>query len=195
MKLRLIALLASAVSLFIVSVLGVTRAARATAAYALYHNSRYGSGKESVSGILAGCAIAYRYYPYNYYFPILAAESAYYSAPAAVAEEKRRLLGAADYWCDTGLQLNPYKIKLRLLRARIIADENPSDAVEYWQAYVDWHYWEPFNHCVLAELQAQAGDFDEAFRTLDTIKGQNYYEEGLSRVDAYWRKEMVMPEL
>ena len=195
MKLRLIALLVSAVSLLIVSVLGVTRGVRATAAYALYHHARYGRGGESVPGILAGCAAAYRYYPYNYYFAMFAAERAYCSLPGTTGDEMARRESAADYWCETGLYLNPYKMKLRLIRARLMAKESPSDAVSYWSSYVDWHYWEPLNHCTLAEFHAMAGDFDEAFRTLDTIKGRAYYEEGLKRVNIHWRQEMVMPEL
>lgn len=179
----------------VVSVLGITRGIRATAAYFLYHQARYGSAQDNVTGVMANCSTAYRLYPYNYSFAILAAERAYYESSDASGREKSYLLSSADYWCDTGLELNPYKSQLRMLRARLLAKDSPSDAVEYWTAYLGWHYWEPFNHCVMAEFHAMAGDFDEAFRALDVIKGMAHYEDGLKRVNHYWHKEMQMPEL
>jgi hypothetical protein len=194
-KLRLTDLLISAIAALTVSVLGVTRGIRASAAHFLYHQARYGSEKGNVTGVMANCSTAHRLYPYNYLFAILASETAYYKSVGAEGREKSYLLSSADYWCDSGLQLNPYKSQLRMLRARLLAKDSPRDAVEYWTAYLGWHYWEPLNHCVMAEFHAMAGDFDEAFRALDVIKGMAHYEEGLQRVNDQWHKEMVMPEL
>lgn len=179
----------------VVSVLGITRGVRASAAYLLYHNSRYGSGNENVRGILSGCATAYRYYPYNYYFTIWAAENAYRQALNAEGREREYFMDAADYWCERGLALNHYKGQLRMIRARLIARDDPAAATDYWQAYVDWHYWEPFNHCALAEFHALAGDFTQAFKALELIKGMDHYEEGLRRINDQWQKEMSMPDL
>jgi len=195
MKLRLIAILASAMLFLCVSVLGITRGIRASAAYFLYHQARYGSAAEDLSSILAGCATAYRYYPYNYYFAIWAAEHAYYEGEAAEGKEREYLMRTADYWCERGLRLNPYKSQLRMMRARLIGMVSPAEAAEYWADYVDWHYWEPFNHCALAEFYAKAGDFDKAFKAIEVIKGMPYYEEGMKRINEQWRREMAMPEL
>ncbi len=195
MKLRLTAILASAMLLLVVSVLGITRGLRASAAYLLYHNSRYGSGKGNVRGILSSCSTAYRYYPYNYFFTIWTAQRAYTEGLKSEGEERKYFMSAADYWCERGLNLNPYKGQLRMIRARLLAEQDPASAVEYWQAYVDWHYWEPFNHCALAEFHAMAGDFTEAFKALELIKGMEHYEGGLRRINDHWRREMAMPDL
>ena len=195
MRLRLTAILASAIIMLSASVLGITRGVRASAAYILYHHAHYGKGSLSPSGALSSCGVASRYYPYNYYFAIFAAESAYYKAIEADGEdEKKYLFGAADYWCEKGLFLNPYKSQLRMMRARLIARRDPAGAADYWRDYVEWHYWEPFNHCALAEFYAMAGNFDEAFKALEVIKGREYYEDGLRRINDQWRREMMMPE-
>ena len=195
MKLRLIAILASAVLLLSSSVLGITRAIRASAGYGIYHGARYGQRSENVNASLAACSSAYRYYPYNYNFAELCAEKAYYEAMSVTGDEREYLLSAAAHWCDTGLRLNYYRGKLRMLKARLMAMDSPAGAVTYWKAYVDWHYWEPQNHSELAALHAEAGDFDEAFRALDIIKGRPFYDEGRKRVNHYWKLEMDMPEL
>jgi hypothetical protein len=82
-----------------------------------------------------------------------------------------------------------------MIRARLIAEKDPDAAVAYWQEYVDWHYWEPFNHCALAEFHAIAGNFTEAFKALELIKGMEYYDEGLRRINERWRREMAMPDV
>jgi hypothetical protein len=195
MRPRLTVILASAIIMLAVSVLGVTRGVRASAAYILYHHACYGKGSGSISDILSSSAIAGRHYPYNYYFAIFAAESAYYEAlRTGEGDEREYLMRAADYWCEKGLFLNPYKSQLRIMRARLMAKRDPAAAADYWRDYVDWHYWEPFNHSALAEFYAMAGSFDEAFKALETIKGREHYEDGLRRINKQWRREMAMPE-
>jgi len=194
MKLRLIVLLICAGALLVVSVLGTTRGVRASAAYSLYNKAKYGSASDNAGAVLAKAATAQRFYPYNYYFCIWAAERCYYDH-FDPDSDREYLLDSVDYWCDQGLRQNPYKRELRMLRARLLAMDSPADAVEYWGRYVDWHYWDPFNHSALAEFHAMVGDFDKAFGSLELIKGMSYYEEGLARVKQLWNDEMSIPQM
>lgn len=194
MKLRLIVLLISACCLLSVSVLGITRGIRASAAYFLYNKAKYGSANDDAGAVLAKAATAQRFYPYNYYFCIWAAEKCYYEQFKPDSDRKY-LLASVDYWCDQGLRQNQYKRELRMLRARLLAEDSPADAVEYWGQYLDWHYWDPFNHSAMAEFHAMAGDYDKAFEALEVIKGMKYYEEGLRRVKDQWNKEMAIPQI
>lgn len=195
MKPRLVFLLFSAVILLLISVAGVTRGVGASAAYFLYYQTKYGDVGRDVSRGLASCAIAARYYPYNYYFAIWSSENSYYESLRSEHPDSEYLIRATEYWCSYGLRLNPYRSQLRMMKARLLARSDPAAGAEYWGEYVDWHYWEPFNHCALAEFHAKAGDFNKAFLALEVIKGMEYHQEGLRRVNEAWKKEKVMPPL
>lgn len=194
MKLRLIVLLVCACAMLAMSVLGTTRGIRASAAYSLYNQAKFGKDKDDAGSVLAKAATAQGFYPYNYYFCIWVAERCYYEH-FKQGVDRKYLLRSVDYWCDRGLRQNPYKRELRMLRARLLAMDSPSDAAEYWSRYVDWHFWDPFNHAALAEFHAMAGDFDRAFASLELIRGMAHYEDSLARVRQLWQDGMKMPEI
>ena len=103
-------------------------------------------------------------YPYNYYFCIWTAEKAYYTSFEVDNKEALRRLNIAQRWCNAGLGLNAYNSQLRRLKTHLLEKKSPSEAADYWKKYVEWQFWEPYNHAVLAELYAETGDFDKAFR-------------------------------
>lgn len=149
---------------------GFVHAARATVAAVRYQSAKYGVPRPAPERVLNLCRTAYAWYPWNYYFSIEAAEQAYRESERlstnAVAWREQ-----AKWWCGRGLAQNPYKSQLRRLQTRFLWEESPSQAIAYWTAYTDWHYWEPYNHTVLAELHAAAGEFEEAGRELELIRG------------------------
>ena len=148
---------------------GLVHAARGTVAALNYKAAKYGTPRPSTEAVLTLCRHAYAWYPWNYYFSIEAAERAYYDSerPSTNAAAWRQ---QAKWWCERGLAQNPHKSQLRRLWTRFLWEDSPSQAIAYWSAYTDWNYWEPYNHAVLAELHAAAGDFDRAGRELALIE-------------------------
>jgi tetratricopeptide (TPR) repeat protein len=178
--------------LAVLSVCGLVHGIRAALANTLYFQAKYGSEKDNPTAIFALYEQAHWWYPFNYNFCILAAETAYYSSFAVDPKEaaRRRLLAAR--WCDTGLRLDFHKSQLRLLKTRLLATDSLPAAIRYWNDYVDWQYWEPYNHAVLVELYAQAGDFDKALESLALTKGSDSYNDASRKFVEIWDLEKTL---
>ena len=178
--------------LAVLSAGGLVHGIRAALANTLYFQAKYGSEKDNPVAIFGLYEQAHRWYPFNYNFCILAAETAYYSSFGVDPKEaaRRRLLAAR--WCDTGLQLDSYKSQLRVLRTRLLAMESLPAAIRYWNDYVDWQYWAPCNHAVLVELYSLSGDFDKALESLALIRGSDSYDEASRKFVEIWDREKTL---
>lgn len=168
--------------LLVLSVAGAVFAAKAAVASRLSFQAQFGSGCDDVEQVLDHCRIAYSLYPHNYYFSIYAAEMAYYRAPEVQGRIRAHRLRQASLWCDRGLKQNHYKSQLRRLKTRFLWEESPEKAIAYWRDYTEWHFWEPFNHATLAELQARAGEFEEAEKSLAWVKVDPGAHEAARRI-------------
>lgn len=147
--------------LVVFSVLGMWRSITAGIAQTCYYRAKYGAARLDIPEALQLCRKAYQLYPHNYYFSILAAETAYWAAEQPKADRKR-WLREASLWCDRGLRQNARKSQLRRLHARLLWLESPRKAIRSWAEYTEWNFWEPYNHAVLAGMYAKAGDFEKA---------------------------------
>jgi hypothetical protein len=165
----------------------------ATRAHWLYRDAKYGSQRDDVPAILRACEAAHRLYPHNYFFCIWAAEQAYHSRNEVYGEDRERRCRAAENWCNVGLSQNHYKSQFQLLKARLLERRDPASAASHWARYVDWHFWEPYNHAVLVDLYASAGNFDGAADSLDRVRGSEHYEWALGRLQDAWKQEMRRP--
>ncbi len=166
---------------------------RASRAMHLYHDAKYGAGAQSVSSVLRAVEQAHRLYPHNYRFCLWAAQQAYQGAADAEGEARDQLFRAAENWSGVGLGMNRFNGPLQLLKARLLQRSDPAAAAESWARYVKWHFWEPYNHAVLVDLYADAGNFDGAADALDWVKGSEHYEWALGRLQRAWRREMTIP--
>jgi hypothetical protein len=154
---------------FALALAGLVYSTRASVASHLACKAKYGLPPASVEQVLEACRKAYSLYPWNYYFTIFTAEMAYYRATDVTGEARAERLRQARFWCDRGLYQNGYKSQLRRLKTRFLWEESPLKAIEYWKAYTDWQFWEPYNHATLAELYARAGEFDPAEQSLKWV--------------------------
>ncbi|MBL7077531.1 MAG: hypothetical protein ISS31_08665 [Kiritimatiellae bacterium] len=174
-------------------IFGAYYASRASRAYRLYHHAKYGDAREDLPAVLRSIEKAHRLYPHNYRFCTWAAEQAYKNRNKVRGEDRERRCRAAENWTDVGLSLNHFSGPLHLLKARLLERRDPVAAVASWTKYVNWHFWEPYNHAVLVDLHASAGDFDRAADELDWVKGSEHYEWALGRLQDAWRQEMALP--
>lgn len=169
--------LAAAGTVFLVlSLAGVIHATRASIAARLSRNAQLATPPVEVGQVLEWCRRAYALYPWNYYFSIFTAEAAYYQADRVRGDAREERLRQARVWCDRGLVQNKYKSQLRRLKTRFLWEESPAQAIAYWAAYTDWHFWEPYNHATLAELYARNGDIDQAEQELKWVERDPAYE-------------------
>lgn len=148
---------------------GLLHAGRAAIASSLSYRAQYGKPAASVEQVLDLCRKASSLYPWNYYLVIFAAETAYYHSGDVTGGAREERLKLSRFWCERGLSLNVYKSQLRRLKTRFLWEESPLKAIEYWKAYTDWQFWEPYNHATLAELYARAGEFDLAEQSLKWV--------------------------
>lgn len=188
-----IGLLAVGIALVAISAYGICYGVKAGTAQAIYHDAKYGSAKDDVHAVLNRCEESHSLYPYNYYFSIWTGEKAYYTSFDADKEEARKLLAASERWCDIGLAQNFHNSQLRLLKTHLIERRSLPDAIKYWEAYVEWQFWEPHNHAVLAEMYAKAGNFEKAFEELEWVKGSKHHAETAKKIREAWDKDMKPP--
>jgi len=175
------------------SACGILHGMRAGVAQGLYRQAKFGSVRDKPRGIFRRCERARRLYPYNYYFCILASEKAYDRARSLRGAGKADLMAISEKWCDEGLALNRYRRKLRVLKAKHLRRRSPDEAVMYWEEYVDWHFWDPYNHALLADIYASAGYFGKALESLEWVKGSEHYDRVAASVRHAWRGEMKSP--
>lgn len=185
-------LLIAGLALLIVSICGVVHALRASVAAAVYHRVRYHAeqrsrGDPEWAGMVA--ERSYRFYPYNYYLCAWIAENFWYYRFNKSGEELSSRVTSAEIWCNRGLEQNSWKSQLRLLKVRLVARESPSAALESWKEYMDWDYWNRYNHAVLVELYARAGDFSNAMEALERVKGTKHHNYARRELHAAWQKE------
>lgn len=164
--------------------------ARAYTAQAMYFDSRFGDARTNVMQIVNDCSLAHELYPYNYYYCWWAAINAYNGHFDVQEPAGERLLSASKQWCDTGLELNFTNPDLRLLKTWLLERDSKQEAVRFWEAYVDWQYWEPVNHAFLAELYADVGDFESAYRELKLIRGFPEETRARAAVKESWAREL-----
>ena len=94
-----------------------------------------------------------------------------------VSEEKAAIEKLSWRWCDRGLALAAMYGPLKMLTTNLLSGKSPRDALENWEEYVGWHFWNPCNQAKLVELYARNGDYDKAIKALRLIKGRDHYEQ------------------
>ena len=93
-------------------------------------------------------------------------------------------MAAAERWCDRGLKLNPFSSQLQRLKTRLLARTSLPDAIEQWEQYVDWHFWDPYHHAVRVDLHVRAGDVKRARAALIWLENTRYYREAQEKIHA-----------
>ncbi|MCK5849630.1 MAG: hypothetical protein KAH23_01850 [Kiritimatiellae bacterium] len=179
--------------LFVIAVVGIFHGSRAAMAYTIYHDAKFSSvGAYGPEAAARRSEDSYGFYAYNYYLCIWIAERCWYERYDSDGNESSRRVDLARVWCDRGLTLNKRKSQLRLLKTRLLARESLDEALVNWEDYVDWHFWEPYNHAVLVRYYAETGDFAGAVRSLKLIKGRKHYAEAHMAIQKAWEKEIAL---
>ncbi len=180
-----------AAGMVLMSVCGTVQAVRAAISYAGYYQIKYGAEQTALWQKLDKAEDVYDLYPWNYNLCIWCAEHSYYNR-FDDGREQEKLIVSAGKWCDRGLDLNPFKSQLRLLKARLLARESSAEAAEYWREYVQWDFWTPYHHAVLAEFYIDAGKLWEAADELRWLQNSGYYDDISEKIQEAWRKEMQL---
>lgn len=164
-------------------------ALQAAWAQELYFRAKYGGARGDVRKIVALCQQAQAVYPHHYFFSLLAAEAAWAEHVRSGQEEREQLQGEAWRWCHEGLRQNRYWTGLRALRVRLLAQRSAARAARDWDAYVDWHFWEPAHHAWRVKLYAAAGQWEKAFEALRWVRGTPYEQEAVDALKEAWQRE------
>ena len=181
---------------------GVVHSAIALAAQSGHYAVRLGilgahpHGKVDSGAILKLSDRFHSWYPYDYRLCVWIGEGAFYGWGGSPDTHDGPLLDVASVWCERGLSMNPHSRSLRLLRTRVLELEAPSDAAAYWEDFVEWDFWDPFNHAVLAGLAARAGGFVKALRSLEMTRNSPYYDDTRKDIRRAWKIELSrMPQV
>lgn len=174
--------------------LGLARGLTASVSHVLYFTLKFGACAESSPeqvDRLAGLAHAFD--PLNSRLCALAAIRAWDGRLDAQGREQESRVERAAFWCDRALRLNPYPSSVRLLKAWLLSRRSAREGAAYWQAYVDWDFWDPSYHAILVDLHVTAGDLDAAVSALRWVAGSPHEALARERVADAWRREQQMP--
>ena len=179
--------------LLVLCCVGLVHAVRAAAAHAVYCGLKYGKDVVLTPAGLRSAETAHRLYPWNFYLSAWVGEQAYLRIHRAEPGQRGEWRAIASLWCGRSLRMNPFKRNMNVLKTRLLQMESVTDSLAYWRGYVELNYWSRYNHALLAELCAAAGEFGEAARELETARGGPGYEDARLRVLEAWRKEQQPP--
>ena len=154
-----------------------------------------GSGQEvySLNQLISKCQKADRLYPYNYRLMAWGAEEAFERSQNSIGVERVDYLDFTGMLCDRGLSLNRYMMPMPFIKMQLLCLKSIKEGTEYWEEYVEWDYWNSYNHAVLAGLYAADGKFGEAMQSLQFIKGTVDFAEANKIVQDYWEADSAMP--
>ena len=175
--------------LVLVGLAGVWHVTQSERVACLYREARYGNAAGDLERIRVLAERAYAISPVHYLFWTWVCERARDARPVAPGEEREEQTAVMACWCERGLAANPWSPALRVIHAGLLCERDPRAAIRWWESCVAWQYWEPYNHALLAELYARAGEFTRAFDILWRIRGQPYAREGVSIVQAMMAAE------
>jgi hypothetical protein len=142
---------------------------------------------------LSHASRAWALYPHNAHLCQWVAEKALYDGPGPDGLPEQRRLRIAALWCGRGLALMPRNRVLLLAHTRMLQRSDPAGAAAFWSRYVEWHFWDPFNHAVLAGLLARSGDFAGALKALELTAGSRWHEVAGNEVREAWERERRTP--
>jgi len=168
--------------LFLASIAACLYAVCAEIGNASYAWAKFGSARLDLDRSMRLCDRAWRFYPRNYFTCSYAAETTFH-APSGHAVEKEKNLVRSKRWARRGIRLNRYSRPLNLRWAAHLAREDLSLAITHMRQYLELNFWHPYNHVVMAELYAQAGDFDRADQSMYWAEGSEYQRSGWRRVN------------
>ena len=143
--------------------------------------------------IFLQCQKAQKLYPYNHLLLSWGAEEAFARSEKSEGAEKIYYIKLAEALCDRGLALNRYLMPLPFIKTQLLCMRSIKDATIYWEEYVEWDYWNSYNHAVLSSLYAADGRFVEAMSSLQLIKGSEDYAEADKMVQKYWKADAAKP--
>ena len=141
-----------------------------------YHQAKYGSSKEDVEYVLEKCRSAAALCGYHYLFFRLAADKAFALASKGDSADREYYFDQARFWCERSLALSSHQTLVNWIKARLLWRESPAQAIKHWENHVAWHFWDPFNHAMLACMYAQADDVPRAEKEVEWVKGSPYYD-------------------
>lgn len=169
-------------ALFVGSIALCIYAISAAVGNASYAWAKFGPPRKHLAQSLRLCDRAWRFYPRNYFTCSYAAEATFH-ASAVHATEKAENLKRSKRWTQRGMRLNRYSRPLNLRWVSHLAREELARAIEHMQGYLEINFWHPYNHVVMAELYALAGEFDRAHQSMYWAAKSEYARSGWRRVN------------
>jgi hypothetical protein len=178
--------------LLVVALGGVLYASRVSLAQYRYHQLRKTVEKPG-EGFAAEVLELHASYPRNYHLLAWAAEMAHDRALRLDGAARLTAFEETGLLCDAGLDLNPHRVPLPIIKTSLISQASLAEAIIYWEAFVAWDYWNPYNHAYLAELYAAAGRFGDAARALNLIQDTPFAASASRALRRAYEREAQFP--
>ena len=169
---------------------GVVGGVRTAIAQVTYFGSKYGAAKDDEQQVLKNCERAFMLYPHNYRFCTWTAEMAWYGRHGEDGIQNAQKRAFAEHWCRHGLSQNPFDRQLWMLEVNLLMDTELKTAIEKLEEHIEWDFWEPYHHAVLAELYSRDGRYGDAIDSLAWVKGSEYERDARQRVREAWKAEL-----
>ena len=177
--------------LFLLALAGTWYAVRVSRAQFDYHQLKHVQppGPDYVERTRA----LHKRYPRNYHLLAWATERAFDQAQTLEGDARLRALAETRQLCDWGLALNPYHLPFPIIHTALLSQDSLDAAIAYWETFVAWDYWNPYNHAYLVELYAADGRFGAASRSLRLIEHTSFSKDAIRALQHAYERESRMP--
>ena len=186
---------AAAVAAMVLCFLGTIYCCSTTVAQALFFRARLESTPAKTQAMLRTAELAHRLYPFNYGLCVLCADTAFLGSLNAAGADGDALLESARTWCERGLALNSYDRRLVFRKMGILgATENThAAALELWEQYTDWDFWNPDNHFYLGMMYVMSGNLEKARESVNWARGSAYYSRLVRSIEEASKSNVSQP--
>jgi hypothetical protein len=177
----------------LIGLFGIRHSINATKAQVIYAKSRYAKGSKKLSPeeVYSNYIYAVNLYPYNFYFAAYAGEKIFYNLHNYKGQELEEKTEIVKDIAGDGIKINSYNSQLIYLHMRMLEKDSPWAALACWKKFVDWYFWNDYNHSVLAELYAKSGMYEKAMNELKYLeKNPKLLDHTKRLIDDAWLSEM-----
>lgn len=170
--------------------IGCGHSLRAELAQRLYHHIKFGATQPVFDELVSQARLAQDLYPCNYRLCEWVAQKAWeqYAATNSTVPLKD-----VTEWATAAAGLNPYPRNIREVRRKCFEAESLREAISYWAEFVDWSFWDPYNHAVLLELYVRSGNVEGVLAEMKWVRNTAYASRAVELAQPLIAKEFTAP--
>jgi hypothetical protein len=171
---------------------GLVYSLRAHSAQWTYHDLKFSGVAIHFEEADGRARDAQALYPFNYRLCDWMASQAWDRYDSASKTRSTALSDVGD-WTGNAIALNPYPRSICEIRRKYLEETSLTEAIRYWSEFVEWSFWDPYNHAVLLELHVRTRNLDGALSEMKWVRNSPYAPRAVEFIQGLLEREFTVP--